>query len=236
MSDTLTVFSACLGFLSVVFAFEGRLDVGVSLILVCALIDGLDGMVARYEGGDEQKMRFGVMLDSFSDSIAFCIAPAIISYRVLVGGLPSSRLMADLVLVVCTLYVACGILRLSRFNVLFSSRSMGFVGLPTTAAGLLLSSLLSLELAVSSSHLLLVHGGMMPVLSILMISSLGYPKPTRGWVLGMFAPVPLALALLLWISIQPLTRACALLLLGILLAYTTSPVLVRVLRTSPEGF
>ena len=235
MSDTLTVFSACLGFLSVVFAFEGKLGVAVSLILVCAIIDGLDGMVARYEGGDEQKMRFGVMLDSFSDSIAFCIAPAIISYRVLVGGLPSSRLMVDLVLVVCALYVACGILRLSRFNVLFSSRSMGFVGLPTTAAGLLLSSLLSLELVVPTTRLLWAHGVMIPVLSILMISSLVYPKPTRVWMLGMFVPVPLAMALFLWTSIQPLTRACALLLLGILLAYVASPVLVRVLGTSPES-
>lgn len=235
MSDTLTVFSACLGFLSVVFAFEGRLSVGVSLILVCALIDGLDGLVARYEGGDEQKMRFGVMLDSFSDSIAFCIAPAVISYRVLVGGLASSRLMADLVLVVCAMYVACGILRLSRFNVFFSSRPTGFAGLPTTAAGLLLSSLLSLELVLFAPRVLLVHGCVMVVLSILMISSLGYPKPTKAWILGMFAPIPLALSLFLWTSMQHLTSACALLLLGVLLAYTVSPILVRVLGVSPEG-
>ncbi len=232
MSDTLTVFSACLGFLSVVFVASGGLEIGVSLVLVCALIDGLDGLVARREGGDEQRMRFGVMLDSFSDTIAFCVSPALASYIILSEGIATTRLVVDIVLVLCALYVACGIMRLSRFNVLFTASSHTFAGLPTTASGLFLASLVLLEHTTTAVELAWLHGLIIPALSVLMISSLPYPKPANVWVLGGFALIPVVLLLSLYAPISWLVMVCAPLLVLTMLAYLASPVMARALGVS----
>jgi len=232
VSDTLTVFSACLGFLSVVFVVDGELEIGASLVLVCALIDGLDGLVARREGGDEQKRRFGVMLDSFSDTIAFCVSPALMSYIILLEGVATTRLMVDIVLVLCALYVACGIMRLSRFNVLFTAPSHTFAGLPTTASGLFLAALVLVEQSFSAVELVWLHGLVIPALSVLMISSLPYPKPANVWVLGGFAAIPVVLLLSLYAPISWLMVVCAPLLVLTMLAYLASPVVVRVLGVS----
>lgn len=227
MSDTLTVFSACLGFLSVAFVATGELEIGASLVMVCALIDGLDGLVARWEGGDEQRMRFGVMLDSFSDTVAFCVSPALMTYLVLARDVATTRVMLDIVLVACALYVACGIMRLSRFNVLFTGHPRTFEGLPTTASGLLLASVVLLEHALPAVQLVWLHGVLLSVLSALMISSLPYPKPTNVRVLGVFALVPVLLVVSLYASLTWLVMGCALLLTLLMFAYLLSPLLVR---------
>ena len=116
-----------LGFLSMVWAIQGRYEMACMGILVSALMDGLDGKVARLTNTASE---FGVQYDSLADSVAFGLAPAMLLWQ---WQLTSFGRLG----VACSfIYLACGVLRLARFNV--STATAGkrfFVGLPIPAGG-----------------------------------------------------------------------------------------------------
>lgn len=132
--------------------------------------DMADGRVARLT---RTQSAFGVQLDSLADLVTFGVAPAIIAYK---WGLERLGLWGA---VAGFLYVACGALRLARFNVI-ASRAVGslkyFTGLPIPlAAGLIVSLVMfhqrAFETAVTQQAQVLV---LMLVLSYLMVSNIRY--------------------------------------------------------------
>lgn len=110
------------------------------LIVVSMIMDGLDGRVARLT---KTQSEFGVQLDSLADAVAFGVAPAFLLYR---WGLESLGWGGILI---AFAFIACGIMRLARFNVLAAQStddgpSKHFVGLPIPlAAGSLVSVVLA---------------------------------------------------------------------------------------------
>jgi CDP-diacylglycerol--serine O-phosphatidyltransferase len=121
-----TTASLFAGFFSIVSTFKGEFMAASVAILISAIMDALDGTVARMTHTTSQ---FGVEYDSLSDLVAFGVAPGILSY---VWALePFGRLGW----VVAFLFVACGALRLARFNVYANVKTDGFFqGLPIPAA------------------------------------------------------------------------------------------------------
>ena len=103
-------------------------------ILVSALLDGMDGKIARLTHSASD---FGVQLDSLADAIAFGATPA---YMILLWQLHS---LGRLGMAVSFLFMACGALRLARFNVMAgtSASKKFFTGLPIPAARCALSCL-----------------------------------------------------------------------------------------------
>ena len=94
--------------------------------LLAAFFDGIDGKVARIVNGSSD---FGVQLDSLCDMVSFGVAPAILVYEWLLKGFDRVGIVAVF------LFVACGALRLARFNVQSGKISnVYFVGLPIPAA------------------------------------------------------------------------------------------------------
>ncbi|ATZ60924.2 MAG: CDP-diacylglycerol--serine O-phosphatidyltransferase [Methanosarcinales archaeon Met12] len=155
LPDMVTIANALLGFTAILMVAIGELSNAAILILVAALADGLDGALARRG----EPSVFGLNLDSLADSISFGMAPAVMGYF-LIGSFPIAFILP-------AMYLMCGILRLARFNV---SRDDEFVGLPITAAGVCVA-LLAL---VAVDSLILVGAYM--ILSVLMVSRIGYPK------------------------------------------------------------
>ena len=102
-------------------------------ILVSAVLDGLDGTVARMT---RTTSKFGVQYDSLADLVAFGVAPGLLAY---IWALqPFGRLGW----VVSFLYVTCGALRLARFNVYAEERSQEyFQGLAIPAAACMISTI-----------------------------------------------------------------------------------------------
>jgi len=107
------------------------------LLLFAMLFDLLDGRVARLT---RTQSSFGLQLDSLADVISFGVAPALLIYKSALNRYPIAGLLASF------LFVACGVIRLARFNVLSSSPasekskpSRNTVGLPIppAAAGLI---------------------------------------------------------------------------------------------------
>lgn len=114
------------GFFGVVSAINGKFQTAAIAILVSCLFDVLDGKVARITRATS---RFGVEYDSLADLVAFGVGPGILIY------LWALRPFGRLGWLAAFLFVACGALRLARFNVQVDSVSKKyFVGLPIPGA------------------------------------------------------------------------------------------------------
>lgn len=142
--NTITCSSLVLGLVAIFFSFHGRFEEAGWLIMVCVLLDKLDGTTARLLGAGSE---MGMELDSFSDLIAFCVAPGVIWAGIL--STPESPLATwPLLLLVygaVAVFVLTGALRLARFNCAAQTGEglkQFFQGVPTTLAGAGAASLL----------------------------------------------------------------------------------------------
>lgn len=127
LPNMLTTMSMFLGFLAMVWAGQGRYENAGMAILVSALMDSLDGKVARLTNTASD---FGIQYDSLADLVAFGLAPAFLLWNWQLCNFGRAGLA------VAFIYTACGALRLARFNVSTDTISKRFfIGLPIPAAG-----------------------------------------------------------------------------------------------------
>ena len=77
LPNMLTLIGVCIGLTSIRFSFNGQFDLAIIAIIIAALIDGLDGRIARLIKGTS---KVGKELDSLTDMISFGVAPAFIMY------------------------------------------------------------------------------------------------------------------------------------------------------------
>ena len=134
--NAVTALALCSGLTAVRFAIAHEWQAAVGMIVLAAVLDGIDGRVARLLHGES---RFGAELDSLSDAISFGVAPALILYLWSLATVPRFGWLCALVFAVfCSL-------RLARFNAKIDEteqphKSAGFLtGIPAPAgAGLAL--------------------------------------------------------------------------------------------------
>jgi len=119
LPNVLTVLALCSGLTAIRFAIQGRWEPAVIAIVIAAILDALDGRIARLLNGQS---KFGAELDSLSDAISFGVAPAFMMYLWGLNGAGSLGWIAAMA------YAVCCALRLARFN----SR-LGVVDLPPWA-------------------------------------------------------------------------------------------------------
>ncbi len=133
LPNLLTTASLFIGFLGLTWAIKGDYASCAMCILASCVFDGLDGKVARMTGTTSE---FGVQLDSLADLVAFGVVPATMTYLWALEGFGRLGLMAAFLL------IACGALRLARFNVQAATSSKKhFIGLPIPAAACTLATL-----------------------------------------------------------------------------------------------
>ena len=132
LPNILTLFGVSIGLSSIKFAFDGNFELAITAVIIAAIIDGLDGRIARLIKGTS---KVGKELDSLTDVISFGVAPAFVMYfwsLVEIGRLGW---------LVSLIYVICVALRLARFNVNSSAepswRDNFFEGIPSPAGGVL---------------------------------------------------------------------------------------------------
>ena len=116
LPNIFTLVGVCIGLSSIKFAFDDRFELSVLAIIVAAVIDGLDGRIARLIKGTS---KVGKELDSLTDVISFGVAPAFIMYFWKLNELGRVGWL------ICLIYVVCVALRLARFNVSSSEESSG---------------------------------------------------------------------------------------------------------------
>ena len=170
LPNMFTLVGVCIGLSSIKFAFNGKFELSIIAILVAAIIDGLDGRIARLIKGTSQ---VGKELDSLTDVISFGVAPAFIMY------FWSLNQLGRVGWLICLIYVVCVALRLARFNVSSNEdpswRDNFFEGIPSPAGGVLV--LMPLVFSFSEFKFFIVNYNIIvPVLfviiSILLISKI----------------------------------------------------------------
>ncbi len=166
LPNLLTTTNMFFGFMSIIFAIRGEYTFGSYAIVAAAVFDLLDGRVARLTDTTSQ---FGAEYDSLCDLVSFGMAPALIMYLWALQPFGRVGWLASFV------FVACGALRLARFNVQSADEGTHFQGLPIPmAAGIVASSVLcfkDLQVDASRNWLLLF---MTFLLGLTMVSQFRY--------------------------------------------------------------
>ena len=141
LPNMLTLIGVCIGLTSIRFALDGKFEFAIIAIIFAALIDGLDGRIARLIKGTS---KVGKELDSLTDMISFGVAPAFVMYFWKLNTLGRFGWL------VCLIYVICVALRLARFNVNSNQepswRDNFFEGVPSPAGGILVLTPLIISL------------------------------------------------------------------------------------------
>ena len=142
LPNMLTLIGVCIGLTSIRFALDGRFEFAIIAIIFAALIDGLDGRIARLIKGTS---KVGKELDSLTDMISFGVAPAFIMYFWKLNSLGRFGWL------LCLVFVICVALRLARFNVNSNQepswRDNFFEGIPSPAGGILVLTPLIISLS-----------------------------------------------------------------------------------------
>ena len=142
LPNILTLAGVCLGISSIKFSIDGNYSLAVTLILIAAILDALDGRIARLIKGTSE---FGKELDSLTDFVSFGIAPAFILYFWELNN------YGKLGWTITLTYSVCCVLRLARFNLTKIEiseewKNNFFEGIPSPAGGLLILMPLIYEL------------------------------------------------------------------------------------------
>ena len=192
-----TLLNLFFGFMAIISAAQGEFQKAAWLIIAAALFDALDGKLARLFGVPS---RFGMEFDSIADMVSFCTAPAILVYFAYL-----QNLMPLVAAVISFIPLLAGGVRLARFNVSQDETPLPiFIGLPTPAAALVISSFILFSFSVRNDlgdpriAISLMFG-----LALLMISHIRYSKiPELGngrkAVIKLIVIVLMAVATVFW--------------------------------------
>ena len=143
LPNILTLGGVCLGISSIKFSIDGNYSLAVIFILLAAILDALDGRIARLIKGTSE---FGKELDSLTDFVSFGIAPVFILYFWELNN------YGKLGWAITLIYSVCCVLRLARFNLTKVDdkqiwKSNYFEGVPSPAGGILILMPLFFELS-----------------------------------------------------------------------------------------
>lgn len=178
LPNLFTLGNAFFGFCSLVFSAQGDFVAAAYFILLGALMDALDGRIARMLGISSD---LGLQLDSLSDAVSFCLAPAFLMY------MWELKYAGFLGFMTCSIFLLAGLFRLARFNITSEEQTIFFLGIPTTLAGCFLATML-INSQHLDFHLTHIFGlvCLVTILAYLMVSSLPFPtfkQLSRRWAM-----------------------------------------------------
>ena len=170
LPNALTIFGVCLGLSSIKFAIDLNYSIAVVAICFAAVLDTLDGRVARLIKGTS---KVGKELDSLTDVISFGVAPSFIMYFWAINELGKFGWMFVLI------YTVCCALRLARFNLTTIEETESwkinfFEGVPSPAAAglVMLPLILNLSGIIQFENKAIISAAVILTTSLLMISNI----------------------------------------------------------------
>ncbi|MCZ6727502.1 MAG: CDP-diacylglycerol--serine O-phosphatidyltransferase [Acidobacteria bacterium] len=171
--NAVTAANIAAGFGSMCAAANGRFEVAVYLLVLAVVLDVVDGRVARRFNATSE---LGQQLDSFSDAISFCVAPAFLVQRALLTDLEGFGVVVSIT------YVLAGVFRLARYNLMSDAHGKTFrtCGAPTpVAAGyIMVLTLMRTEITPQVAAIIVL------VVAALMISKIPLPEMNLRGALG----------------------------------------------------
>ena len=168
ISDIISLLNMSCGFFSIICSINHNFELAALFMIFAIMFDSVDGWVARKTNRNDE-LDFGKNIDSLSDTISFGAAPAAFVYSTINT---TSIILQPLVIIVSLLIVICGVLRLTRYNVIADKiQTKDFIGFPIPGIAFLLATYYLSGLY--NMYLTLI---LSTVVSLIMISTVRYPK------------------------------------------------------------
>lgn len=161
LANIITLMNLSFGIIAIIFILEGLGHISLVFILLAAIFDRYDGMVARHFNTESA---FGKELDSLCDLVSFGIAPALLIYVTVFSE------MLWIGVLVTVFYILAGAIRLARYNV--SEFNGVFCGVPITVAGVILALSYFIDPYMKDGFYVIL----MLILTYLMVSSMRITK------------------------------------------------------------
>lgn len=176
ISDGISLMNMLCGFISILLAINHNFELSAILMIIAIMFDSVDGWVARKINRND-KLKFGQNIDSLSDAISFGAAPAVFLYTI------SSTIhhnLSILPVIISLLIVACGVLRLTRYNAIADYiQTHDFIGFPIPGIAIILATFY-----LSGLFNIYIALILMTIVSLLMISNVTYPKFDNLIIIG----------------------------------------------------
>lgn len=183
---TIPVLVTYLGLISsmmaAVFSIDSNYKISIILLMLAAIFDLFDGMLARKLNKTEKENLFGIQIDSIIDVCSFGIVPTIIGYNM--------GLNTKLDLIIFGMYICGATMRLAYFNYLAlipenntdnKPKKKYFLGLPVTFSAIILPLVFVLSFVLTNSFNILFLRIAYLLIAILFVSKIKIPKPTGVW-------------------------------------------------------
>lgn len=135
ISDLVSLMNMSSGFLSILMSIHHNFHLAAIFMIFSLMFDSVDGWVAR-KRNRKDTYEFGKNIDSLSDIVSFGVAPAIFLYAFSMANAPYLEIPTA---IVSLIIVVCGILRLTRYNVI-SNEVEGFIGFPIPGIAIILAA------------------------------------------------------------------------------------------------
>ena len=174
LPNLITTTSLFFGFFAMVRALNGDFESAALAVFVCAILDALDGSVARMTN---TSTRFGAEYDSLSDAVVFGMVPAISVYLWAFSGFEPGQLEHRIGWLVAFFYTASTVLRLARFNVQAGTENKYFFrGMASPCAAVLVMSLIwsCEDFGYTGEQLIWPVAAIVAAVSVAMVSNLSY--------------------------------------------------------------
>ncbi len=168
ISDIISLLNMSCGFLSVLSSMNRNFELAALLMIFAIMFDSVDGWVAR-KTNRQDTLGFGKNIDSLSDVVSFGLAPAIFVYSTINT---TSTFIQPIVILICLFIVICGVLRLTRYNVIADLiETKDFIGFPIPGIAFILSTYY-----LSGLYNMYIALILSLIVSLIMISTVIYPK------------------------------------------------------------
>ena len=134
ISDLVSLMNMSAGFLSIIMSIHHNFYLAAILMIFSLMFDSVDGWIARKTNRIDE-YEFGKNIDSLSDIVSFGVAPAVFLYTFSLVNAPYIEIPAA---IVSLFIVICGVLRLTRYNVI-SNKVKGFIGFPIPGIAIIIA-------------------------------------------------------------------------------------------------
>jgi archaetidylserine synthase len=168
ISDIISLSNMSCGFLSIISSISHDFNLAALFMIFAIMFDSVDGWVARKTNRNDS-LGFGKNIDSLSDAVSFGVAPAVFVYST-INTTPT--IVQQIGLIVSLFIVICGVLRLTRYNVIADKiDTKDFIGFPIPGIAFIIATLyLS---GIYNVYLALI---LSVAVSLIMVSTVIYPK------------------------------------------------------------
>lgn len=171
--DFVTMAGTCFAVTGILCAYNVKTTYAVFCLIMAAICDAFDGVVARRFRSLKEQEIYGVELDSLSDAISFGVLPMMIVQNLTVHNIYTYT--------ISVFFVLCGVIRLAYFNMLTTTKkSTGkeFIGLPITASAIIIPFVYFVSFIIKAKYNTIIFPITLLITGILFISPFKLKKPT----------------------------------------------------------